>query len=395
MAAIHRRTAQHPLTSSWASAAAAAVTVAAVVPLASATTAPAGANWPFRPTALVTPANSTAQIFASSDYYGVDWIGRYGQPQVVPFFLGPQGIVTAVDRNRADQGGVAVLSSGWGAGQASTALGLMHDADDPALQNVRLMVLDNNTNRAGGGFWTSYPTLAPLLLTSAQPTPDDTPVPVVDTAYEYNINSDAPTYPLNVVADANSLMAYLYDYGGQAGAPMPPEALQPPAPGAQHYHYVVAPDGSIAETIPVDGNITYVTFRSDGLPLLRPLRSVPGGNVVADALEPAATALVNAGYQDGAPIPRDPGVTRPAALMPPPSVNTAAVNQLAPPRSPATAVSDVGDAGVPPSVNRDQRHTAQRQHHADRLPSADPLAQHDDRQQHREGRIQRHQNAGQ
>lgn len=270
-----------------------------------------------RPTALITPANSTAQVFASSNYYGIDWIRTYGQPQVVPFFLGPQGIANAVDRNGGDPAGVAVLSSGWGAGQTGTALGLMARRHDPALQNVRLMVLDNNTNRAGGGFWTTYPWVAPLLLTTAAPTPNDTTVPVVDTAYEYNINSDAPTYPLNVVADANSLMAYLYDYGGQASAPMPAEALQPVAPGAQHYHYVVAPDGTITDRYPVGGNITYVTFQSDRLPLLRPIRTLPGGNTVADAIEPAATALVDAGYRDNTPIPTDPGIPRPAAIAPP------------------------------------------------------------------------------
>src|SRR5690349_11103681 len=72
--------------------------------------------------ALITPANSTSQIFASSRYYGIDWPARYGQPQVVPFFLGPQGIVDAVDRNDDDPAGIVVLSSGWGAGQTGTAV---------------------------------------------------------------------------------------------------------------------------------------------------------------------------------------------------------------------------------------------------------------------------------
>ena len=266
--------------------------------------------------ALITPANSTAQIFASSDYYGIDWTSKYGQPQVVPFFTGPRGIVNAIDRNSGDPNGVVVLASGWGAGQTGTALAKMQAADDPALQDVRLVVLDNNTNRAGGGFWTTYPMFAPLLLTSAAPTPSDTTVPVVDTAYEYNINSDAPTYPINLLADVNSLVAYAYGYGGQASAPMPDEALEPVAPGARHYHYVVAPNGTVVQKYPVDGNITYVTFQSDGLPLVRPLRMIPGGNILADAIEPAATVLVNAGYQDNTPIPTDPGVPRPAGLLP-------------------------------------------------------------------------------
>ncbi|AKK26797.1 PE-PPE domain-containing protein [Mycobacterium sp. EPa45] len=277
--------------------------------------------------ALITPANSTAQVFASSDYYNRDWSG-YGPPQVVPFFLGPQGIADAIDANSTDPRGVVVLASGWGAGQTGTALGDMQSKGDPALNNVRLVVLDNNTNRAGGGFWTTYWMFAPLLATSAAPTPSDLSVPVVDTAYEYNINSDAPTYPINVLADANSLMAYAYDYGGQATAPMPQEALDPVPAGDQHYHYIVDSQGNVVDKIPVDGNITYVTFQSDGLPLVRPLRMVPGGNIIADAVEPAATVLVNAGYQDNKPIPDDPGVQRPVGLLPPASNTETVVNQL-------------------------------------------------------------------
>ncbi|WP_227999897.1 PE-PPE domain-containing protein [Mycolicibacterium sp. P1-5] len=277
--------------------------------------------------ALITPANSTAQIFASSDYYNRDWSG-YGPPQVVPFFLGPQGIADAIDANSADPRGVVVLASGWGAGQTGTALGDMQSKGDPALNNVRLVVLDNNTNRAGGGFWTTYWMFAPLLATSAAPTPNDLSVPVVDTAYEYNINSDAPTYPINVLSDANSLMAYAYDYGAQATAPMPQEALTPVPAGDQHYHYIVDPQGNVVDKIPVDGNITYVTFQSDGLPLVRPLRMVPGGNIVADAVEPAATVLVNAGYQDNKPIPDDPGVQRPVGVLPPASNSETVANQL-------------------------------------------------------------------
>lgn len=310
--------------------------------------------------ALITPANSTAQIFASSDYYNHDW-SQYGSPQVVPFFLGPRGIADAIDANSADPAGVVVLASGWGAGQTGTALANMKAANDAALNNVPLVVLDNNTNRAGGGFWTTYSMFAPLLGTSAAPTPDELGVPVVDTAYEYNINSDAPTYPINLLADVNSLMAYIYDYGGQATAPMPPEILQDPATTAGQ-HYVVAPDGTFTKAY-VGGTTTYVTFRSDGLPLLRPLRMIPGGDILADAVEPTATALVNAGYQDNSPIPADPRVQRPARLLPPAANNVSqplsvaaqrsAVKARTEPSSPVAALAQLGTgtgSGTAPSA---------------------------------------------
>jgi hypothetical protein len=36
--------------------------------------------------ALITPASSTAQIFAGTSYYGTDWTTVYGDQQIVPFF---------------------------------------------------------------------------------------------------------------------------------------------------------------------------------------------------------------------------------------------------------------------------------------------------------------------
>jgi hypothetical protein len=266
--------------------------------------------------ALVTPANSTSQIFAGTTYYGVDQTTVYGDQVLVPFFLGPQGIVTAVDALDDDPSTPdAIFASGWGAGQASTALGMMNEDQ---LDNLNLVVLDNNTNRAGGGFWTTYAVFAPLLLTSAEPTPNDLPdgVHVVDVAYQYNINSNAPTNPLNPFATTNSLVAYVYGYGGEQTAPVlaGDRTFDDLEPG---HHYIIDSNGNIVDDIPLeDTDITYVTVQSDGLPLVRPLRSIPGGDILADALEPTLTELVEAGYQDGESIPEDPSVPRPMNLFP-------------------------------------------------------------------------------
>lgn len=276
--------------------------------------------------AAITPANSTAQIFAGSTYYGKDYAQTNPPQQVVPFFLGAQGIADAIDQNSTDPD-LVVVSSGWGAGQTGLALASMQANNDSALNNVKLVILDNNTNRAGGGFWTTYWMFAPLLGTSAAPEPSDVSIPVVDTAYEYNINSDAPTYPLNVVADANALAAYAYGYGAQSSAPMPAEALAAQPTDPVHYHYVVAPDGTYTKS-EVPGNVTYVTFTTDRLPLVRPLLLLPGGDIVADAVEPALTDIVNAGYQDNQPIPQDPTKTRPVGLLPPASDMTGTLGAL-------------------------------------------------------------------
>jgi hypothetical protein len=270
--------------------------------------------------ALITPANSTAQIFAGTTYYGTNYTQEgYGPQQVVPFFLGPHGIADAI--SAADGDPTVVLASGWGAGQTGTALGILAANDDPALDDIDLVILDNNSNRAGGGFWTTYAVFAPLLGTSAEPTPSDLGVPLLDVAYEYNINSSAPVDPLNPFSLGNSLVAYLYGYGAEQTAEVPQEVIdnaKDQSPDAVHYHYVLEPDGDIVSQTPLEGSTTtYVTFQSDGLPLTRPVRLLPGGDILADALEPIFTELVNAGYGDGLgevgneAIPLDPRVPRP------------------------------------------------------------------------------------
>jgi PE-PPE domain-containing protein len=275
--------------------------------------------------ALITPANSTAQIFAGTTYYGTDYTTVYGTQQVVPFFQGPPGIADAIvqHKNDTDPNGqpdpTGVVASGWGAGQTGTALANMSDSDK---SNVAFVILDNNTNRAGGGFWTTYAPFAPLLGTSADPTPSDTGAPTLDVAYEYNINSNAPVDPLNPFALGNSLAAYVYGYGAQSTAVIPQSVMdeaQNTDPNAKHYSYVIDTQGKIISKSkdPVPGTTTYVTIQQDNLPLTRPLRLLPGGDIIADAIDPTMTELVDTGYNDGKgtvydpAIPKDPSVTRP------------------------------------------------------------------------------------
>ncbi len=281
--------------------------------------------------ALVSAANSTSQFFAGSSYYGTDWTEVYGTQQVVPFLLGPQGIADAISSHQDDEEQTGVTASGWGAGQAGTALGILANNDDPDdLDNVGLVILDNNTNRAGGGFWTTYAPFAPLLLTSAEPTPTDLPdgVTVLDVGYEYNINGNAAVDPLNPFTLGNSLAAYAFGYGAEATAlnitQEGDDVVLHEADGDDTvlqpgYHYIVK-DGNVVgeptEAGDQDSTI-YVTVDSGELPLTRGLRFIPGGDILADALDPTLTQLVDAGYADGKgtednpAIPEDPTVTRP------------------------------------------------------------------------------------
>ena len=282
--------------------------------------------------ALVSAANSTSQFFAGSSYYGTDWKSSqlYGGPQqqqeVVPFFRGPQGIADVITGAQDGNNSVGVTGSGWGAGQAGTALGIL-DEQDFSFDQIGIVILDNNTNRAGGGFWTTYGAFAPLLLTTSDPTPNNiSGLTVLDVAYEYNINSDAPVDPLNPFALGNSLAAYAFGYGAEnrtlnitqntpGGTPVlagPNNTTTNLLPG---HHYVVNSDGSVISdtTLPAnpDGSAvttTYVTVDSGNLPLTRPLRLIPGGDIVANAIDPLMTDLVNAGYNDGKGLPTDPAI---------------------------------------------------------------------------------------
>jgi hypothetical protein len=291
--------------------------------------------------ALVSAANSTSQFFAGSSYYGTDWTTVYGDQTVVPFLSGPQGIADAITNAQTGANQTGVTGSGWGAGQTGTALGILAQNNPSVLNSVGLVILDNNTNRAGGGFWTTYAPFAPLLLTSADPTPTNLPgsVKVLDVAYEYNINSDAPVDPLNPFALGNSLAAYAYGYGQESTAlditqedPGSPVMFHPAGggtpvelkPGTQY----IVKDGKIigttsAGTANSNPDTIYVTVVPDELPLTRPLRLLPGGDILAAAIDPTMTQLVNAGYNDGKglkdssgaivdpAIPNDPTVTRP------------------------------------------------------------------------------------
>ncbi len=301
--------------------------------------------------ALVSAANSTSQFFAGSSYYGTDWTTQYGDQEVVPFFRGPQGIAEVINGVQVGDSQTGVTASGWGAGQTGTALGILdQNQNQEALDSIGLVILDNNSNRAGGGFWTTYAAFAPLLFTSADPTPSDLELggPLLDVAYEYNINSDAPVDPLNPFALGNSLAAYAFGYGAEnrtieitQATDGGPAFYQPPNGGVPielkpGTHYVVDEDGDLLVVNPTNGTTSatntpgtlkdangdpvttiFVTVDSGNLPLTRPLRLIPGGDIVANAIDPLMTDLVNAGYNDGKGLPSDPAIpTNPTITRP-------------------------------------------------------------------------------
>lgn len=123
----------------------------------------------------------------------------------VNFFTGPFGINRALQDHSGETN--VVLSSGWGAANASLLLMALQAKKDPDLPQT-LFVLDNNVARPDGGFGTRYPWFA-LIGVNPLPSPTDTDaLGVVDVGYEYDYNSNAPADVFNAVAAVNSLVAY-------------------------------------------------------------------------------------------------------------------------------------------------------------------------------------------
>jgi PE-PPE domain len=240
----------------------------------------------------------------------------------VNFFTGPWGINRALQDHSGETN--AVLSSGWGAANASLLLMKLQFQKDPALPQT-LFILDNNVARPDGGFGTRYPWFA-LIGVNPIPSPTDTDaLGVVDVGYEYDYNSNAPADVLNPVAAVNSLVAYLNGHLNQNDLDLPVNADGSPSvtcgtantcgitdngavlecPDAQ---CGTVPSGDrVAAYVTVRGNTTYVTYTSDGLPLTNLIRDVvPFGNAIADRTEPVLTKIVNSAYPNGNPIPADP-----------------------------------------------------------------------------------------
>ncbi|MFG1932694.1 PE-PPE domain-containing protein [Mycobacterium sp. NPDC048908] len=282
----------------------------------------------------------------------------------VNFFSGPFGINQALQAHSGEDN--AVLSSGWGAANASLLLMALQATKDPVLAKT-VFILDNNVARPDGGFGTRYPWFA-LIGVNPIPSPTDTDaLGVVDVGYEYDYNSNAPADVLNPVAAVNSLAAYLYRHLNQNDLDLPVNPDGSPSVtcggantcGVTDNGDVLACPDARCEAIPEGdrvaayvtqrGNTTYVTYTSNGLPLTNLIRDVvPFGNVIADLTEPVLTAIVNSAYPHGNPIPADPSKYQPATPFSSlPQLASTALNQTA-----STSDSELKSATDEPAVKK-------------------------------------------
>ncbi len=170
---------------------------------------------------------------------------------------------------------------------------LINQPGGPTATGQLEFFLMGNPNRPNGGILQRFAGLyIPLLdIRLDGSTPVDTPYEVTDISWEYDTAADFPNYPINLLADLNSLLAgpllhgnyYPADFNG-------PRAF---------------PDTTV-------GNITYITLEPPHLPLLMPLYELGFPKALLDLVEPTLTVMVDWGYNRAI----SPGTPQRAQLIP-------------------------------------------------------------------------------
>ena len=115
-------------------------------------------------------------------------------------------------------------------------------------------------------------------------TPSDTPYPTEIYTIQYDGVADFPQYPTDILADLNAVMGYTtahLEYSTLTPAELATAVVEPTSPG-------------------YDGVTEYFMIPTQDLPLLEPLRAMPGiGPALADLIQPDLRVLVDMGYGDG------------------------------------------------------------------------------------------------
>jgi PE-PPE domain len=148
-------------------------------------------------------------------------------------------------------------------------------------------VLTGDPNNPNGGMLERFdfppgsnPSIPSLGLTFDGATPV-TEYPTDIYTAEYDAIGDFPRYPIDLLSDLNAVLGFLF----------------------VHTQYPDLTNLGSAVEVPTsagyDGATTYYMIPTDDLPLLDPLRSIPGvGPVLSDLLQPDLEVLVNLGYGD-------------------------------------------------------------------------------------------------
>lgn len=192
------------------------------------------------------------------------------------------------------------------------------------------IVMVGNWSRPNGGIGSRFNGITvPLLgITFDGPTPTDTGYEMTDISYEYDIISDAPLYPANLLATANAVLGFFYAHLTYAD----PSATSPSFPWGSNseasFEELLASatvqkypgKGDDPNGNPEEWDNTYVLIPSTHLPLLQPIRDIgkaTGTSALVEPLmkliEPALKVVIDTGYDRTIPM----GQSTPARLIPP------------------------------------------------------------------------------
>ena len=157
-------------------------------------------------------------------------------------------------------------------------------------------VLGGDGNLPNGGFLARFPGLyIPILDISFNgPAPTDTQFDTAVIIRQYDFFGDFPLYPINLVADVNALLGFLYVH-------------------LYAFDVSLAPDPSTSTPFQgTHGRTSYYFFETQDLPLFGPLRSLGVPESLIDVVEPFFRVLVDLGYDRSIP----PWEPTPARLIP-------------------------------------------------------------------------------
>lgn len=250
----------------------------------------------------------------------VPWASNIGQNGYEPSQTdGVQKIDTAIGDTLAAKPGEQIYVVGYSssANVMVRELRLLNsrgnkDAEgNPVPINTEFYAIGNPNRPNGGifnrlGFAASF--LGPLSGYTFDGANPDTDYVLRDVSWRYDPISDFPTYPLNFVATANSLIGFFTLHSNYGPADL---------------------DTADVRTDLATGNI-YYTLTPNRLPLLAPLQMIGVPAALLDIIQPGLTAVVEAGYDrtrnpwDVTPAQIAPGVPIPGVPVPPPTPAPAA-----------------------------------------------------------------------
>jgi hypothetical protein len=140
-------------------------------------------------------------------------------------------------------------------------------------------VLIGNPDNPVGGAEVAASSLPPQGVMASIATPNDL-YPTDVYTHEYDGVADYPTYPINLLADLNAALGFIYEHATYLS--LTPEQIN---------------DAIELPTSAADTMVNYYMIPAESLPLLDPLRLIPIlGQPLYDLLEPDTRILVNLGY---------------------------------------------------------------------------------------------------